>query len=31
LHAEGVDFGQGYHLGPPAPLRMRTDTRGHEG
>lgn len=31
LHAEGVDFGQGYHLGRPAPVRMRTDTRGHEG
>jgi PAS domain S-box-containing protein len=31
LHAEGVDFGQGYHVGRPAPVRMRTDTRGHEG
>ena len=31
LHAEGVDYAQGFHLGRPAPVRMRTDTRGHEG
>jgi EAL domain-containing protein (putative c-di-GMP-specific phosphodiesterase class I) len=31
LHAEGVDFGQGYHLGRLAPVRMHTDTHGHKG